>query len=96
MIEEGCATDTPRKRILIVNNNMHIGGVQKALVNLLKEIASEYEVTFTKAESCCGMFRKMYRLSLRARRFAAGERPGRMLPGCGCGFQGRSPRQLHA
>lgn len=45
MIEEGCATDTPRKRILIVNNNMHIGGVQKALVNLLKEIASEYEVT---------------------------------------------------
>lgn len=43
--EEGCATDTPRKRILIVNNNMHIGGVQKALVNLLKEIASEYEVT---------------------------------------------------
>lgn len=24
---------------------MHIGGVQKALVNLLKEIASEYEVT---------------------------------------------------
>ena len=45
MIEEGYATDTPRKRILIVNNNMHIGGVQKALVNLLKEIASEYEVT---------------------------------------------------
>ena len=44
-VEEGCATDTPRKRILIVNNNMHIGGVQKALVNLLKEIASEYEVT---------------------------------------------------
>lgn len=35
----------PKKRILIVNNNMHIGGVQKALVNLLKEIASEYEVT---------------------------------------------------
>lgn len=44
-VEEGCATDAPRKRILIVNNNMHIGGVQKALVNLLKEIASEYEVT---------------------------------------------------
>ena len=44
-VEEGCATDTPRKRILIVNNNMHIGGVQKSLVNLLKEIASEYEVT---------------------------------------------------
>lgn len=45
LIEEECATDKPRKRILIVNNNMHIGGVQKALVNLLKEIASEYEVT---------------------------------------------------
>ena len=34
-----------KKRILIVNNNMHIGGVQKALVNLLKEIASVYDVT---------------------------------------------------
>ena len=32
-------------RILIVNNNMHIGGVQKALVNLLKEIVDSYEVT---------------------------------------------------
>lgn len=34
-----------KKRILIVNNNMHIGGVQKALVNLLKEIHSAYSVT---------------------------------------------------
>lgn len=33
------------KRILIVNNNMYIGGVQKALVNLLHEIAGEYEIT---------------------------------------------------
>lgn len=33
------------KKILIVNNNMHIGGVQKALVNLLKEIAPVYDVT---------------------------------------------------
>lgn len=33
------------KRILIVNNNMHIGGVQKSLVNLLKEIAPIYDVT---------------------------------------------------
>lgn len=34
-----------KKRILIVNNNMHIGGVQKALVNLLREISSKYDVT---------------------------------------------------
>ena len=33
------------KKILIVNNNMQIGGVQKALVNLLTEIAPHYEVT---------------------------------------------------
>ena len=33
------------KRILIVNNNMHIGGVQKALVNLLQEVHSDYEIT---------------------------------------------------
>ena len=33
------------KRVLIVNNNMHIGGVQKALVNLLHEIHGDYEVT---------------------------------------------------
>ena len=26
------------KKILIVNNNMHIGGIQKSLVNLLGEI----------------------------------------------------------
>lgn len=34
-----------RKRILIVNNNMHIGGVQKALANLLCEIHSDYDIT---------------------------------------------------
>lgn len=33
------------KCILIVNNNMHIGGVQKALVNLLQEVHSDYEIT---------------------------------------------------
>lgn len=32
-----------RDRILIVNNNMHIGGVQKALANLLCEIHSDYD-----------------------------------------------------
>ncbi len=33
------------KKILIVNNNMHIGGVQKALVNLLWCIRGHYEIT---------------------------------------------------
>lgn len=33
------------KRILIVNHNMHIGGVQKALVSLLWNIQDLYEVT---------------------------------------------------
>lgn len=34
-----------KKRILIVNNNMHIGGVQKALINLLTEIHDKYDIT---------------------------------------------------
>lgn len=34
-----------KKRILIVNNNMHIGGVQKALANLLSFIHDKYDVT---------------------------------------------------
>ena len=33
------------KKILIVNNNLHIGGVQRALVDLLKEIHDKYEIT---------------------------------------------------
>ncbi len=33
------------KNILIVNNNLHIGGVQKALLNLLYEIGSNYKIT---------------------------------------------------
>lgn len=32
-------------KILIVNNNMHIGGIQKALLNLLNEIGDLYDVT---------------------------------------------------
>lgn len=32
-------------RVLIVNNNMHIGGVQKALVSLLWSIHARYEIT---------------------------------------------------
>ena len=34
-----------KKKILIVNNNMRIGGVQKSLVNLLHEIHDKYDVT---------------------------------------------------
>lgn len=33
------------KKILFVNNNLHIGGVQKALVSLLWEIRGRYDVT---------------------------------------------------
>lgn len=33
------------KKILFVDNNLKIGGIQKALVNLLNEIADEYEIT---------------------------------------------------
>ena len=35
------------KKILIVNNNLHLGGVQKALVNLLSELAAEPSVEVT-------------------------------------------------
>ncbi len=35
------------KKILIVNNNLHIGGVQHALVNLLHEIAVEPDLDIT-------------------------------------------------
>lgn len=34
-----------KKRIIIVNNNMKIGAVQKALLSLLHEIAPKYDVT---------------------------------------------------
>ena len=33
------------KKILIINNNLHIGGVQKALVNLLWSIQDQYDIT---------------------------------------------------
>lgn len=38
-------SDKAKKRLLIVNNNLHMGGVQRALVNLLAEIHERYEVT---------------------------------------------------
>lgn len=34
-----------KKKIIIVNNNLAIGGIQKALINLLDEIKEKYEVT---------------------------------------------------
>lgn len=43
------------KKILIVNNNMHIGGVQKALVSLLWNIREKYHITlllFCKCGAC--------------------------------------------
>ena len=33
------------KKILIVNNNMSVGGVQKSLCNLLWSIVGKYEIT---------------------------------------------------
>lgn len=42
------------KRILIVNNNLDMGGIQKSLVNLVKEIHEEYDITlllFSKSGS---------------------------------------------
>ena len=33
------------KKILIVNNNLDMGGIQKSLINLLKEIHNDYNVT---------------------------------------------------
>ena len=45
------------KKILIVNNQMHIGGVQKALVSLLHEIKDQYDITlylFSANGACYG------------------------------------------
>ena len=42
------------KKILIVNNNLDMGGIQKSLVNLVNEIYEEYDVTlllFSKSGS---------------------------------------------
>ena len=33
------------KKIIIVNDNLHLGGIQKSLVNMLKEIHDKYEIT---------------------------------------------------
>ncbi len=42
------------KKVLIVNNNLDMGGIQKSLINLLREIHSKYDVTlllFSKSGS---------------------------------------------
>ena len=42
------------KKLLIVNNNLDIGGIQKSLVNLVKEVYHEYDITlllFSKSGS---------------------------------------------
>ena len=33
------------KKIIIINNNLHIGGVQKSLINLLEQIKEKYDIT---------------------------------------------------
>ena len=40
------------KKILIVNNNMKVGGVQKALYNLLWEIEGKYDITLCLFNKC--------------------------------------------
>lgn len=41
----GTIDNEAKKKIIIVNNNMKIGGVQKALLDLLNEISPQYDVT---------------------------------------------------
>lgn len=42
------------KRILIVSNNLDGGGIQKALINMLKELSTKYDVTLLLF-SCTGL-----------------------------------------
>ena len=45
------------KKILIVNNNLDMGGIQRSLVNLLKELSGEYDITlllFSKSGALLG------------------------------------------
>ena len=41
------AETSGKKKILIINNNMHIGGVQKSLVNLLNELSRDPQLSIT-------------------------------------------------
>ncbi|MGN1048768.1 MAG: glycosyltransferase [Eubacteriales bacterium] len=43
--------NTAKKRIIIANNEMHIGGIQKSLLNLLEEIKDRYDVTLFLASA---------------------------------------------
>lgn len=40
------------KRIIFFSKNLNIGGMEKALVNLLNALASEYEITLVLEEKC--------------------------------------------
>ena len=40
------------KKLLLVNNNMHMGGVQRALVNLLWALGDDYDVTLLLFAPC--------------------------------------------
>ncbi len=48
---------TDKKRIIIVNNNLATGGVQKALINLLNEIKDKFDITLF-VFSCTGEYKK--------------------------------------
>ena len=43
---------TDKIKIIIVNNNMKIGGVQKSLCNLLWSIHKEYDITLCLFSRC--------------------------------------------
>lgn len=58
------------KRILIVNNNMHIGGVQKALLNLLQTLHADYDITLLLFYCGGALLNGMCACALLAVRFA--------------------------
>lgn len=45
------------KSILIINNNMHMGGVQKALLNLLNEIHNDYDISLLLFSPCGELYK---------------------------------------
>ena len=47
------------KRIIIVNNNMKVGGVQKSLCNLLWEIQGQYDVTLCLFDAAGGCLEQL-------------------------------------
>lgn len=47
------------KKILIVNNNMMMGGIQKSLINLLNHLSGEYEITLLLFSDYGELFEKI-------------------------------------